>query len=320
MKIVFSIPIHEYPDVARNQAENIKKFVPEAQIVFHICREFYNNFSDLILKELSFIHVNPEHMDTSWGNIIHAHLSNFEFAYKNLDFDYFVLQSSNDLYVRKGIENYISKYDAGFNHRIVKDNSLWWPANKAVKDICLKNIMESYGLNKIIASQVEGSFYKKEYFRKICNIISENYKTFDNELNYTREEIYFSTIAAKYEQDKKIGFPVTFSKVHKKDRIHWKIIKMTNLLKELFSFEIYQKGIRKVEFILKNKIFNDEFYKLKISDVKKIQKADFEFIVKNSFINDGFGKIRLYDGNLFSVKRVKRDMKDKVRKYIGEIK
>lgn len=320
MKIVFSIPIHEYPEVAMNQAENIKKFVPDAQIIFHICREFYNNFSDLILKNLSFVHINPEHMDTSWGNIIHAHLSNFKFAYENLDFDYFVLQSSNDMYVRKGIENYISKYDAGFNHRIVKENSLWWPANKAVKDIYLKNIMESCELNEIFASQVEGTFYKKDYFKTIYNVISEKYEKSESELNYTREEIYFSTIAVKYEQEKKIGFPVTFSKVHKKDKMHWKIIKVTALLKKLFSFELCQKGIRKVEFILKTKIFNDEFYRLKIRDVKKIQKPDLKFIVKNSFINDGFGKIRLYDGNLFSVKRVKRDMKDKVRKYIGEIK
>ena len=316
MKILVSVPVHEKPEVLLNQVQNFRRFLPDSIVVAHISKEFYERYSDGNLHGTKNLLVNPEHLSTSWGNIIQAHLSNFAFARKTLDFDFFLLHSSNDMYIRHGAEKYIEGLDAGFNHRIVREGSFWWPADAAVEDERLSRIMKKCGTTEIVASQVEGSFYRADLMERIFDMISGEFDSKAETEKYTREEIWFSTVAASVCKDGKIGFPIVFSEVHRKDRFHWKTFAVQRRMERFFPRSSRFLGTR-----LRNRVFNDDFFHLKTRDVRKILSCDKNFLRKNQFLDDGFGRFQLYDEKaVFAVKRVRRDSGDEVREFIGTLK
>ena len=130
MKSVISIPVHEKPDVIQNQIDNINRFFPEAIIVLHVSAAYYQNYDEKELPSGKKIYINPEHLVTSWGDIIKAHVSNYYCIESlGLNYDYFIMHSSNDMYVQEGVSDYIQKYEAGFNLRYIRQkNSYWWPS------------------------------------------------------------------------------------------------------------------------------------------------------------------------------------------------
>lgn len=322
MKLVISIPVHEKPDVIQNQILNFHKYIPDSIIVLHVSKGFFDKHS---LDEIGYqrnVYINPTHLDTKWSNIIQTHISNYEFIRNQLDFDYFILHASNDMYIRSGFEQYIQNYEAGFNIRkVIKQDSHWWPGNAAFQDIQLKKIMQACGQTMIIASQVESSFYRKDVMEKIYHILKLFQCDFARDLVYPREEIYFPTIASSLVSWSKIGYTTTFSEVHRFDRKLWKIRNITryifwNLrLSCVFPERLYWK----LEQVYNDRLFETRFYKTTPHIIERILKGDKRYIEKNSYLNDGSGQFRLYDSEIFSVKRINRDISDPVRKYINEL-
>ena len=232
MRIVVSIPIHEKPEVVLDQVNNIKKFVPSAVIVLHTSEEFCDEFETYRLaRKESFedVYVNPTHFYVDWGDgaLMDVHISNYKYICGLMDFDFFILHASNDMYVKYGLQAYISGYDAGFQRHIIKESSQWWPGNKALKDGQVYYILNEVGGESIIASQVEGSFYKKDIFQKIIDTINKSEFLRDKGHKYTREEILFPTIADSLVDEGKRGYPIVFSEVHTFDRKLWRIIHIT---------------------------------------------------------------------------------------------
>lgn len=321
MKILISIPVHEKPDVINDLIVNIKKYVKNSVIVLHISKGFYDNYKEEDILQDANVLINPEHLQTSWGNIYQTHISNFIYADQIVDFDYILLQASNDMFIIGGIEEYIKKFDAGFNRRVIwQDGSLWWPAACAFNDNALKKVMNYIGITRIVASQVEGSFYKREIFRYISKVLT-SIITKDDEKNfnfYSREEVYFSTIASKIVDYSKCGLPTTFSEVHRFDRwmftIRKKIYKLNNLVLHYFLPTILiDKAINHINKIL----FNSKLYKIKKMDIDSIKFKRFKNPI---YLNDWPGYFVLYNNNLFSAKRIPREYNDCIRKYIREIK
>lgn len=319
MKILVSIPVHEKPDVINDMLQNIKKYIPNSIIILHISYSFYDCYNeDDIIKDESVI-INPKHLKTSWGNIYQTHICNFLYACQIVDFDYILLQASNDMFINFGIQEYMEKYTAGFNRRFIwQDASLWWPAACAVNDITLKKIMTNHGITRIVASQVEGSFYKKNIFATIANILV-NEITEEDEKNfnfYSREEVYFSTIASKIVDFSKCGYPTTFSEVHRFDGWMFAIRKYiykfnTNILKNIIPQYIIEKLIG----VINKRMFESRFYKIRRSDIDRLKSKKEE----NSFLNDWPGYFQLYNDNIFSVKRIEREYSNNIRTYIREI-
>lgn len=318
--IVISIPVHEKVDVVTDQIKNIKRYVPNAYIVLHINSEFAKNEETARLYHMEDVLVNPIHLDTQWGDIVEPHISNFRFAQTKVKFKYFVLHSSNDLYVKEGFADYIQNYNAGFAIRKVKNKySHWWPGNMAMDDPEMSKLMNICGQNEIIATQVESSFYRYDLMEKIVNTI-EQVKALQLAQNvYTREEIYFSTVASAYVDWNRVGNVTTFSEVHRFDRRLWKIREHTRKLywkcglhriineKTYYAFESWYNDV----------LFKSKFYQLSCKDVKRIVNNDRAYISRNCDLNDGSGKFQLYDSaHIYSVKRVPRDMNNPVRKYI----
>lgn len=324
MRIVISIPVHEKPDVINNQIKNIKKYVKKPIIVLHISSSFYKKYNDSEIEKFDDVYINTTHLDTKWGGIYQTHVSNFKYIKDRVSFDYFLMQASNDAFVKKGIENYIYKYDAGVNCRILwQHDSRWWPCACANDDVALKKIMDFIGVTRIIASQVEGSFYKKEIFNYITNIIDRciTQEDVENFNFYGREEVYFSTIAQKVMDFSRCGFPTTFSEIHRFDRLIWKI-------RNILDF-FYNKGLKifikrsLMDFFedkINNLLFKSKIYKISKRDIDAIITNNTNYLKRNSTLNDYPGYFKLYDvSNVYSVKRVNRDMEDSIRKYINRL-
>lgn len=202
---IISIPIHEKAEVVIDQICNYKFFCPDCGIVLHISKGF--NWKDSLLSEKEFlvivntfenVFVNPTRMNTVFADILHTYISNFEYVSKIVEFEYFSFGASNDLFVRPMPP--ISDCDANFNvHFFLKQTNLgWYP--KVFKDKYLPKILEYLGadMNDVIKCQVEGSFYRKECFQEIVDIIN---KFYDHEavadkskVIFAREEIYCQTI------------------------------------------------------------------------------------------------------------------------------
>lgn len=224
MVIAISLPIHESIETVVNQIDNYNKFVPNAIIVLHACSFWvWDNIPEKkLLKQYDNVVINPDRLPTQHGNglLLDVHNSNFKFAFKNFKFDYFALHSSNDMFVKHGVFNYISKHNAGFakwklddifklistNQELVeklkaKSELLGMDMTKthpAMTDPALQNILKRFNITEIFGSQIEGSFYHVEIFKEMVNEINKFYSYKDKQIPvYAREEFYYPTVASK---------------------------------------------------------------------------------------------------------------------------
>ena len=177
------------------------------------------------------------------------------------------------------------------------------------------------GQTTLIASQLEGSFYKKEIMDKVIEIINLYYNETTSTSFYPKEEFYFSTLSSAVSDWSKIGKPIIFSEIHRFDRTLWnlkeifrKINKWT--FSKIFGWKLYFL----FENLLNTVLFKSKFYKIKEKDIKKINNNDKKYLEKQNFLNDGSGFFQLYDiSNLFGVKRVEREYNNRIRKYIRKL-
>lgn len=319
MKIVISVPVHEKPEVIMDQIANFQYYVPGSIVILHINKQFYNRYSDCKLRKIKNVIINPEHLEIQWGDIIEAHISNYKYLReKEEKFDYWLFHASNDMYICKGISQYMSNYKAGFfKHYIYSDETLWWPGKCALKDKRLQEIMKQCGQTEIVASQIEGSFYRKDIMDQIFDILLNKHYDKTSDIFYPREEVYFSTIAEKLISEKERGYPTNFSEVHQFDRMDWTIrLTVRKILMFFFSSIVRWYPYEIIERYLSSALFKTHFYDLRIKTIIKIKRRDIKFLNKNKYLYDGVIKYQLYSSELFSVKRVKRDFNNAVRVFI----
>ena len=202
--IVFSIPIHEKFEVVLDQIINFFHFNPHCAIVYHISQGFNYKTSQLSREEfnkaidkIGNVYINPESVRTGGADIIQAHLSNFKYITSVADFDYFSMCSSNELFIKTGLIEYVNDNDCGieFLDVISKKDSEWESGLKGLNDNELKGYLSRYGVDKFYGSHVEGSFYRKDLFLEIVCEIESFYDYLKMTFAYPREEVYFSTVA-----------------------------------------------------------------------------------------------------------------------------
>lgn len=329
--LAISIPVHENQQVVINQIQNIEKYVPSSIIILHLSRDFEDSRELLRYIEMDDrVFLNPTRLESGWGNIMDAHISNFNFVKKNEDFEYFMFHASNDMYVLSGVESYITGYDAGFHIHKIYRKSRWWPGEYALEDQNLKAIMADIDAKEIVATQIEGSFYKKELFEQIVNVIDgsrNNLVLQDNQTAkriYTKEEVYFSTIAYRFLQNKedtKVGFPTTYSEVHDFDRMLWRLQQITwGIYRRLpISWLVPKSKYDELEKSHAQRLAARNSTALSISKIRNLINNRSDFLKKHSYLNDSVTKYRLYGNLIFSVKRVPRDMNNPIRIYINNL-
>lgn len=221
---MISIPVHEKTEVVIDQILNYNFFCPDCGIVLHISKGFNykDSFHDeqefmFILNQFKNVFVNPTHLDTAFADIIHTHISNFEYISKIVDFEYFSMGSSNDLFVRR--MPHFSNCDAIFGASNSKEDFItknktnkWHWYEHTCHDKYLKLILDYLNVtfHEVRNSQIEGSTYKKDFFQNIINVITKFYsndQVYDsNKIVYPREEVYFATVATNLNSSQNLTF------------------------------------------------------------------------------------------------------------------
>lgn len=210
LTIMFSVPVHEKPEVVLDQICNLKYFNPNCGIVLHISTDFNWKSGDIKEKEfLSIIgrirnvYINPNRLRSGLCDIIQCHISNFDYVSNVVDFHFFMLTASNELYIKRGLYKKIKSYGYGNVCFQIsgKKWSQWEQGKGAHRDTVLKNIRQSYGQDKVYGAAVEGSFYNKEMMEQMCHDIKKYYDYKTMKEYYAREEVYFPSIAQYIKKD-----------------------------------------------------------------------------------------------------------------------
>jgi hypothetical protein len=118
VRLAISLPVHEAPEVVVDQLRNIRKYVPAATVILHVSQSNPGMVAEVSGAASEFISegrliINPERLATTAWNLLSVHVSNFQALEQHGRFDYFCLGASNELFVRPGLVDYVSRYDAG---------------------------------------------------------------------------------------------------------------------------------------------------------------------------------------------------------------
>lgn len=167
--ILISLLVHEKLEVILDQIGNLRKFAPDAGVVIHLSRQFTEAEPDAqrALSKLERVWVNPNPLYTCTGLVLKCHISNFLHAQEaGVEFSHFCLHASNDLFVRKGVEDYIKSRNYGFFRHDPFNGSNFTNWRKSFRqDRAYRKLMMASGtMVTRYASQVEGSFYPCEDF------------------------------------------------------------------------------------------------------------------------------------------------------------
>ncbi len=206
MRLMISIPVHERPEVVRDQVENVLRFNPSSFVVLHVSREFPKPFLSLkpLFEESERVLVNPERFSSSKQGLVKIHLSSYNYARKQREFDGFVIQASNDLYVRAGAEAYAGRFDAIMRPVPLPNDSTWHHAKPAMTDPIFK-LIPNLGVH---ASTAEGTCYPVALMDKMAGLLS-GYA--GPATPYPDEETVLPTLAMSLTQ--KHGLPWVYSEV-----------------------------------------------------------------------------------------------------------
>lgn len=305
-----SIPVHESFESVISQLSNFQKYL-ECKIILHV-----SSHSSKLKGKLEYylsktkkrdIYINPVSLETSWGNIINAHISNIKYiqCLGAGKYDNIIFHSSNDMFIKKGLGKILGKNKSFFHLRFISQSGHWWPGNVALCDDKFGSCLARHGSNAMVASQVEGSVYPAEAMFEIVKIIMDN-KLLESQLFYTREEFFFSSFAYALGL-RPDASPYVFSEVHRFDRIDFK-------LRDFLSSKLFPSCLSKFYIEHINKIlFKSRFYRITKKDILNIRNKKIPFIE----VCDNADKFVPYnpDDEIFAVKRIPRQ-NSQIRKFI----
>lgn len=309
-----SLPVHEKLNVVIDQLENFCTY-SDFTVVVHVSKE--GEFCTQELQDCIVSHkldervlVNPISVSTGWGRIIDAHLQNISFLEElgaNLD-DKVIFHSSNDMFVKLGVVDYVSNKSSLFHLRNCVSNQYWWPAEVAQKDKNLLEAVAGCGGVRLVGSQIEGSMYPLDVLIEIKEII-RRYQLTKSELFYPREEFYFSSFALALGL-KPEATPYVYSEVHRFDAKIWNYWRFCD---RFLPLNVGRLAKRAGNFLY----FRSGFYKISKSDISNIRNHT----ISLPHIYEGNSIWRPYISaeSLFAVKRVSRSYDDPIRAFIRSL-
>lgn len=205
-KLLFSIPIHEREDVVNNQIENILNNCPNAKIIIHVNKTFKNFNKNLINYDNVYINSKQYNYVYAKG-LLWIHIKNFDEANRiNIDFKYFIVMSSNEMLIKKGLNKYIEKNKNGAQIVRFSENVSWHNFRKGIeKDINVLLLLKDLNLDTIYGGQTEGQFYEKNIFQMIADKYVKYFGTYELN-NFETEEILCQTIFKSLDIDYALPF------------------------------------------------------------------------------------------------------------------
>lgn len=213
-KILFSLPVHERPDIVRSQIENINYFCPGSLVCIHISAgsagmvdEFRRvcDFPNVIL--------NPSSHETIWsGGLMHVHVSNFLHALgTGSDFTKVMLISSNELFVKHGLAEYVSGYQIGAQMEVFDGATDWGVFRQDfLQSGAMQKFIASLGLPLFFGGQAEGQFASREIFGLLARVFMESFPM--TPVGFPIEEVILPTVAARHAMiNVNVALPVTLA-------------------------------------------------------------------------------------------------------------
>ncbi len=175
--LLFSIPVHEQPDVVLNQIQNFTFYNPDSTIVLHVSAWMpeadYRQLSSHVVP-LENVYINDERLWSGHadGTQLKMHVLNILYARKlGLNYEFICFHASNDMFVRSGVQSFISEMcGCAETNPLTRDHT--WPHTKACfNDKKLQEIMRRNSLSLIRVNQFEGSFYKRRIIETVVDRI-----------------------------------------------------------------------------------------------------------------------------------------------------
>ena len=203
MRNLFLLNVSHSPECVLDQIQNIKKFVSDEEyIVIHISGSTKEQFLkeseekgiDFFSMEHENVIVNPSSVMTERGVLLtEAFISSFDFAKEKFEFDKVVLNSSNQLYIRRGLKGHLAKHDAGV-HRVISSGEggmysyqSWARDMDNAEHQFLRDVFQEP--RRFYWSFHEGSFFKKQDFELISELFKRH---FPKSLVSSEEQTLFS--------------------------------------------------------------------------------------------------------------------------------
>lgn len=182
-KNIMSIACHEQPLVIRNQLLNIKKFVPNCQVVLHASADSGQQFKETLIhlsntefKDFMFVnsysyHTHSPHDAGFVTGLTTVHASNFRYINSIIsDFEIFAISTSNDMFVRKGMENLFENYKCcttSYREDIDTYSANCHPNFKAFVYLMQQHIDVKFATQ----CATEGTYYPKDCFKAFSDIM-----------------------------------------------------------------------------------------------------------------------------------------------------
>jgi hypothetical protein len=214
------VPVHESEEAILDLVRNYHYFNANCAIVLHVSMK-YGDINSLKnkLPEHTYVNNNRIWSGRADGSQLLMHFMNFEYIKQNdIDCNYFSMNASNEFFVRRGLEDYIDKYDCGYEYSPIYPFLKWRIPYLASIDPFLKK-NELLKNKPILYSVVEGTYYKVDIFQLIYDCCIErvrydfikpfkfNYKRiYNNKLIY---HILKKILPTKYYVNEEV-YPATF--------------------------------------------------------------------------------------------------------------
>jgi len=193
--MLFSIPVHENHDIINNQIENIFKFNPLSTIILHVNISFTDFDKSKINKN---VYINSKRFPYRPGNgMLWIHLQNYLEAIElNIPFHYFVILASNEMFIRKGMHEYVEKHKNGIQ-LVEYDSKIDW--HLFHRDIHLNpnmiKIMNKLNVTTFYGGQSEGNFFEKGVFQQIVDVYFDSDIVLDDYSDtFETDEVMLQTI------------------------------------------------------------------------------------------------------------------------------
>jgi hypothetical protein len=165
--ILFSITAHESINALNTLVQSILYSYPNSYIIFHINANWksFNESEVKLLNERVFI--NKNRFATNWGYSIGGfHFNNIKyFNSLNIKYDFIVLTSSNEMYVKKIDINFLNTSEYGSNSGVMPND---YPVQNFYK--ISKEMSSISHKNGFYTSWHEGMFFTKDISNEMLNI------------------------------------------------------------------------------------------------------------------------------------------------------
>ena len=195
MRLAFSLPVHERPDAVLDTIRNVLHFNPGSIVILHLSQQ------STVLDELARqcppqVLINPTRYRTfGGGGLFLVHSSNYRHLQaQNIEFDAFCLLSSNDMFVRGGLERYAAEVRNGFQAVRLDPAEDWHVFRIVAHHPKTPELLQACGGSVVYGGQTEGQFYERALFGKMADIYFAVYGE-EERPGFETEEIVPQTVA-----------------------------------------------------------------------------------------------------------------------------